>query len=356
MWSWTSIEQQTFKSTFATALPNIANALFFILGGDFSEGSIACHFHVGAAFPKYFLAAWLSVKFCGTLCCRKCHSLLPWEKPPHLAYIYLPFLFAILLKAAVAIFSPWIHFKSSNSLLLKCIVSTVSASIATKLLPHTSSFSGAWNWPFSEGRLRTRFWAQENKEGAGQISARKGAGRVDLTSRQGSERNQLSCRPPQKHLMVCSNYFQLPAFSGTAEGPFCPWLCMGHPALTSNKALKTEEPQQAYWWTSNPEECDKACNITKRNWQCGDQGAALVLLSRYVTLETIWWLHFESDEALLITWLGFGWGSKTTPKNFRNLGAIPVYKSTSTILIQDPKLQLLVQTWVSLNDLCWKGP
>lgn len=144
MWSWTSIEQQTLKSTFATALPNIANALFFILGGDFSEGSIACHFHVGAAFPKYFLAAWFSVKFCGTSCCRKCHSLLPWEKTPHLAYIYLPFLFAILLKAAVAIFSPCIHLKSSNSLLLKCIVSTVSASIATKLLPHTSSFSGAW--------------------------------------------------------------------------------------------------------------------------------------------------------------------------------------------------------------------
>lgn len=70
------------------------------------------------------------------------------------------------------------------------------------------------------------------------MSARNGAGRVGLTSGQGRELHQLSCRPPHKSLVICLNYLKLPVFLGIAGGLFCPWLCMGHPALTPNKALK----------------------------------------------------------------------------------------------------------------------
>lgn len=97
-----------------------------MLGEDFHNDSTACHcFHVDAAFPKYLLAAWFSVKVCGSLHCRKCLPLLPWKY----IFIYislLPFMFAILLKITVAIFFPWIHLKGSNSLQLKCVASVLS--------------------------------------------------------------------------------------------------------------------------------------------------------------------------------------------------------------------------------------
>lgn len=116
---------------------------FFILGEDFPAYSTPCHFHGDAAFPKYLLAAnqSSSMELCAVENAIHCFH----EKNPTLyLHLYLPFLFAILLKAAVTIFLPWIHPKSSNSLLLKCVTSMVSASIAVKLLPCTFIFSGDW--------------------------------------------------------------------------------------------------------------------------------------------------------------------------------------------------------------------
>lgn len=105
-----------------------------MLDEDFHNDSTACcHFHVDATFPKYLLAAWFSVKVCGSLHCRKCHPLLPWKY----IFIYislLPFIFAILLKITVAIFLPWIHLEVSNPLQLKHTASV--ASVANVIVLH----------------------------------------------------------------------------------------------------------------------------------------------------------------------------------------------------------------------------
>lgn len=89
MWSWTSTEQQTLKSTFVTTLPNIANALFSYLGWGFSwrhnTSPLPCRCSTAKNIFLQLHFQSSSVKLCAV------ENAIQWEKPPHFLHLYLPF-------------------------------------------------------------------------------------------------------------------------------------------------------------------------------------------------------------------------------------------------------------------------